>query len=208
MNLGFDLNDWNNTEAKEFGEYETLELGGHEVVIKNAELYTSQQSGNTSLKVEVDIAGNDKQAGFFQRQFDENTNADKRWASGATRYMSLKKESLAYTKGFITSLEKSNNGFKFDTSKGWDQLKGLKCAGVFGLEQYINNEGQTKTATKLTQFRSLDKLDGIKIPNVKLLNGTTIPYEEFMKSSTNTNTSENPFEGLDDAVQIDENFLD
>lgn len=208
MNLGFDLNDWNNTEAKEFGEYEVLELGGHEVVIKNAELYTSQQSGNTSLKVEVDIAGNDKQAGFFQRQFDENTNADKRWASGATRYMSLKKESLAYTKGFITSLEKSNNGFKFDTSKGWDQLKGLKCAGVFGLEQYINNEGQTKTATKLTQFRSLDKLDSIKIPNVKLLNGTTIPYEEFMKTSTNTNTNENPFEGLDDAVQIDENFLD
>lgn len=208
MNLGFDLNDWNNTEAKEFGEFETLELGGHEVVIKNAELYTSQQSGNTSLKVEVDITGNDKQTGFFQRQFDENTNADKRWPSGATRYMSLKKESLAYTKGFITSLEKSNNGFKFDTSKGWDQLKGLKCAGVFGLEQYINNEGQTKTATKLTQFRSLDKLDSIKIPNVKLLNGTTIPYEEFMKSSTNTNANENPFEGFDDAVQIDENFLD
>lgn len=208
MNLGFDLNDWNNTEAKEFGEYEVLELGGHEVVIKKAELYTSQQSGNTSLKVEVDIAGNDKQAGFFQRQFDENTNDDKRWPSGATRYLSLKKENLAYTKGFITSLEKSNNGFKFDTSKGWDQLKGLKCAGVFGLEQYINNEGQTKTATKLTQFRSLDKLDSIKIPNVKLLNGTTIPYEDFMKSSANTNTNENPFDGLDDVVEISDNFLD
>ena len=108
MNLGFDLNDWNEVEAKEFGEFETLELGGHEVEIKKAELYTSQQSGNTSLKVEVDIAGSDKQAGFYQKQFDDNTNADKRWAAGATRYLSLKKESLGYTKGFITALEKSN----------------------------------------------------------------------------------------------------
>ena len=53
MNLGFDINDWNEAEAKEFGEYENLTLGGHEVVIKNAGLYTGQ-TGNTTLKVEVD----------------------------------------------------------------------------------------------------------------------------------------------------------
>lgn len=206
MNLGFDLKDWNETEAKEFGEYETLELGGHEVVIKNAELYESPVSHNTSLKIEVDIAGNDKQAGFYQRQFDDNTDANKRWPSGATRYLSLKKESLAYTKGTITAIEKSNNGFKFDTSKGWDQLKGLKCAGVFGLEQYLNNEGQTKTATKLLQFRSLDKLNEIKIPNVKLINGTLIPYEEYMKNASNNTTPEDVFGEAE--VQIDENFLD
>ena len=204
MNLGFDLKDWNEAEAKEFGEFESLELGGHEVIIKNAGLYTGQ-TGNTSLKVEVDIAGNDKQAGFFQKQFDDNTSMEKKWPAGATRYMSLKKESLGYTKGFITALEKSNNGFKFDTSKGWEQLKGLKCAGVFGVEQYLNNEGQTKVATKLTQFRSLDKLANIKIPNVKLLNGSTIPYEEYMKGSNNTNAPEEIFS---DTVQIDENFLD
>lgn len=205
MDLGFDLKDWEETEAKEFGEYETLELGGHEVVIKSAELYKGQ-TGNTSLKVEVDITGNDKQAGFYQRQFDDNTSADKRWPSGATRYMSLKKESLAYTKGFITALEKSNNNFKFDTSKGWDQLKDLKCAGVFGLEQYLNNEGQTKTATKLTQFRTLDKLDSIKIPSVKLLNGTTVPYEEYMKNETTGQTT--PEDVFEDTVEIDENFLE
>ena len=206
MDLGFDLKEWNETEAKEFGEYETLELGGHEVIIKRAELYTSPVSHNTSLKVDVDIAENDKQAGFFKKQYDENTNADKKWPTGATRYMSLKKESLAYTKGFITALEKSNKGFVFDTSKGWDQLKGLKCAGVFGLEQYLNNEGQTKVATKLTQFRSLDKLGNIRIPNVKLLNGSTMPYEEYMKTSTGSN--ESPFEEFSDVVEIDDSFLD
>lgn len=188
MNLGFDINDWNNTEAKEFGGFETLKLGGHEVVIKEASLYTSDISGNTSLKVEVDIAGNDEQKGFFQKQYDNNDNANKKWSNGATRYLSLKKESLAYTKGFISALENSNNGFNFDTSKDWSQLKGLKCAGVFGLEEYEKEDGTIGTATKLTQFRSLDKLSEIKIPKVKKLDGSYIEYENY---NTNNNYTDN-----------------
>lgn len=179
MNLGFDLKDWEEVEAVEMGERETLELGGHEVVIMDARLYKSPVSHNTSLKVCVDIAGNDKQKGFFKKQFDNNTLSEAKWPSGATRYLSLKKESLAYTKGFIKALENSNNGFKFSTSKGWEQLNGLKCAGVFGWEEYEDNEGKTKTATKLVQFRSLDKLKEIKIPKVKLLNGELMEYEEY-----------------------------
>jgi len=59
--------DWDKIDGIEYGDYETLELGGHEVVIKDAYEYTGQ-SGNTSLRVEVDITGNDKQAGFYQKQ--------------------------------------------------------------------------------------------------------------------------------------------
>ena len=36
-------------------------------------------------------------------------------------------------------------------------------------------------ATKLVQFRSLDKLNEIKIPKVKLLNGDMVEYEEYKK---------------------------
>ena len=179
MNLGFDLKDWEEVEAVEMGDYETLELGGHEVVIMDARLYTSEQSGNTSLKVCVDIAGNDKQKGFFKKQYDNNNLSERKWPSGATRYLSLKKESLQFTKGFVSALEKSNNGFKFDTSKGWEQLNGLKCAGVFGLEEYQDNEGNTKTATKLVQFRSLEKLKEVKIPKVKMLDGTMVDYNDY-----------------------------
>lgn len=202
MNLGFDINEWNETEAKEFGEFERLELGGHEVVIKTAELYENPVSHNKSLKVTVDIAGNDKQAGYFQKQFDDNNNADKKWANGATRYMSLKKEHLAYTKGFITALEKSNNGFKFDTSKGWEQLVNLKCAGVFGLEEYEAEDGNVKTTTKLTQFRSLDKLSEIKIPSVKLINGTYIDYDKYTPSNNNITQL------YGETVEISDDFLD
>lgn len=186
MNFNMDL--WDKIEAKEFGDFETLELGGHEIVIMDAREYTSEFTGNTSLKVSVDIAGNDKQKGYFKNQYDENTNNDKKWPSGSVKYLSLKDEQLAYLKGFITSLEKSNNNFKFNTKGNWEQLKGLKLAGQFGLEEYKDNEGNIKAATKLVQFRSLDKLNEIKIPKVKLLDGSYISYDDYIKKNETTNS--------------------
>lgn len=195
--MNFNVNLWDETEAKEFGEFENLELGGHEIVILDAREYTSEISGNTSLKVSVDIAGKDKQAGFFKKQYEENTNADKKWPAGAVRYLSLKDEQLAYLKGFITSLEKSNSNFKFNLKGNWEQLKGLKLAGQFGLEEYEDNEGKTKTATKLVQFRSLDKLNEIQIPRVKLLDGSFMEYEDYKNRSVN-NTNDK----YNDVVEI------
>ena len=192
--MNFNVNLWDETEAKEFGEFENLELGGHEIVILDAREYTSEISGNTSLKVSVDIAGKDKQAGFFKKQYEENTNADKKWPTGAVKYLSLKDEQLAYLKGFITCLEKSNNNFKFNTKGTWEQLKGLKCAGVFGLEEYKKQDETTGTATKLTQFRSLDKLDEIKIPRVKLLDGSFVEYEEYRNGTTSQKNDNNMVE--------------
>ena len=180
--MNFNLDLFNKTEGKEFGEFESLTLGGHEIVIVDAREYTSDFSGNTSLRVSIDIDGNDKQKGFFKKQYEENTNADKKWSNGATRYLSLKDEQLAYLKGFITCLEKSNPSFKFNTSGNWDQLKGLKCAGVFGLEEFEKQDGTIGTSTKITQFRSLDKLNEIKIPKVKKLDGTFVEYEKYTQN--------------------------
>lgn len=188
MNFNMDL--WDTTEAKEFGEVERLELGGHEIVIMDAREYKSDFSGNTSLRVSIDIAGNDKQKGFFKKQFDENPNADKKWSNGATKYLSLKDEQIAYLKGFITALEKSNANFKFNKNGTWEQLKGLKLAGVFGLEEYEKEDGTIGTATKLVQFRSLDKLKEIKIPKVKLINGELIDYEEYKNKPQHNNVND------------------
>lgn len=199
MNLGFELKDWNEVEAVEMGDREILELGGHEVVIKDARLYTSELSGNTSVKVCVDISGKDKQAGFFQRQYDNNKLSEAKWPAGATRYLSTKKESLQYTKGFVKSLENSNKGFKFDTSKGWEQINGLKCAGVFGLEEYEDSEGKVRAGTKLVQFRSLDKLPEIKIPSVKTLGGDYLDYEDY-KASKNEKQETKAIEITDDMM--------
>jgi len=183
MNFNKDL--FEKTEAKEFGAGEKLELGGHEVVILSAEEYTSPVSNNTSLRVCVDIAGDDKQAGYFKKQYDAQTG-DKKWSTGGIRYLSLKDDQLAYLKGTITAIENSNKGFKFDMNGTWAQLKGKKLAAQFGLEEYLDNEGKLKTATKLVQFRSLDKLNEIKIPKVKLLDGSTVDYEEYKNRTVNT----------------------
>ena len=179
MNFNMDL--WETTEAKEFGEIERLELGGHELVILDAGEYKSEISGNVSLKVSVDIGGKDKQKGFFQKQYDNNTLSERKWPTGGVKYMSLKDEQLGFLKGFITALEKSNPNFKFNTKGTWEQLKGLKIAGQFGLEEYEKQDGGIGTATKLVQFRSLYKLNEIKIPKVKLLNGDMVEYEEYKK---------------------------
>ena len=205
MNFNMDL--WETTEAKEFGEFENLELGGHEIVILDAREHKSEFSGNISLKISVDISGSDKQKGFFKKQYDENTSADKKWPTGAVKYLSLKDEQLGYLKGFITSLEKSNPGFKFNKKGTWEQLKNLKLAGQFGLEEYKKQDGTIGTATKLVQFRSLDKLNEIKIPKVKKLDGSLVEYEDYKETKTVKNNS-NAFGEFTDLVEITDNLLD
>ena len=188
-------------------EFERLELGGHKGIIKSVEEYTSTISGNTSLKVEVDTATDDKQPNYFQKQYDENTNMDKKWSTGGTKYVSLKQDEncIKMLKAFITSVENSNPNFSYDWNKEVDQLKGKKVGLVFGLEEYQNDKGETKTATKITQFRSIDKVDNAKIPNVRLLDGSYIEYENYVPEKKDNS---NPFNGLEDVVEIDENFLD
>ena len=180
MNFNKDL--FKETEAKEFGDFETLELGGHEIVILDAREYTSDISGNTSLRISIDISNKktqEKQAGYFRKQYDSNNDPEKKWPNGAVKYLSLKDEQIAYLKGFITACEKSNSGFKFNMNGNWDQLKGLILAGQFGLEEFKDSEGKIKTVTKLTQFRSIEKLKDIQIPKVKLLDGKFVDYDDY-----------------------------
>lgn len=205
MNFNMDL--WEKTEAKEFGDYETLKLGGHDTIIVDAREHTNETTGNISLKISVDIAGNDEQKEFFRKQYEANTNKDKKWSSSAVKYLSLKDEQLAYLKGFITALENSNKNFKFNTKGDWSQLKNLHIASVFGLEEFEKQDNTIGTATKLVQFRSLDKLKDIKIPKVKLLDGTFVEYEEY-NSRKQENKSNDPFKDFGDVVEIDDNFLD
>lgn len=202
-------NDWDNIEPIEYGEREILELGGHEVIIKNAYEYTGQKSGNTSLKIEVDIAGNDKQAGFFQRQYDNNMMVDRKWPNGACKYISLKEEEncIALFKGFTTAVENSNPGYVWNFDE--KSLIGKKLCGVFALEEYEKQDGTIGTSVKLSQFRSLDKLPEVKIPCVKLLNGDQIDYEIYKNSQKNV-TKNNKTVQKNDKIDefIEENLLD
>ena len=189
--------------------YEKISLGGHRGIIKNIIEYTSAISGNTSLKVEVDTSADDKQPNYFQKQFDENTNMDKKWSNSGTKYVSLKQDEncIKMLKAFITSVENSNPNFTYDWNKEVDQLKGKKVGLVFGLEEYQNDKGETKTSIKLTQFRSIDKVYNVRIPNVRLLNGSYMPIDDYNEIKEEKSNSSS-FKEFSDLVEITDNLLD
>ena len=164
-------------------EFEKLELGGHKGVIIKAEEYTSDFSGKKSLKVYVDTASDDKQPEYFKKQYENDTRIDRKYPNGAIKYVPLGEEEnqIKMLKSFITAYENSNN-CKFDWNKDWDQLKGKKIGLIFGQEEYTSQDGTTKLATKLNQFRSIDKVDNAQIPKVKLLDGSYVTYDDYMES--------------------------
>ena len=169
-------------------EYEKISLGGHKGIIMKAEEYTSPQSGKTSLKVSVDTAKDDKQPEYFKEQYKNDNRIDKRWSNSAIKFISLGEEEnqVKMLKAFITAYENSNN-CKFDWNKDWEQLKGKKIGLVFGMEEYESQDGTLKTNNKLREFRSIDKVDNVKIPKVKKLDNSYIDYEEYINSKNNSN---------------------
>ena len=165
-------------------EYEKISLGGHKGIIMKAEEYTSPQSGKTSLKVSVDTAKDDKQPEYFAEQYKNDVRIDRKWSNSAIKYVPIGEEEsqVKMLKAFITAYENSNN-CQFDWNKDWEQLTGKKIGIVFGMEEYENQSGELKTVNKLREFRSIDKIDNVKIPKVKLLDNTYVDYEEYTKSS-------------------------
>ena len=172
-------------------EFEKLELGGHKGIIIKAEEYTSDFSGKKSLKVYVDTASDDKQPEYFKKQYENDTRIDRKYPNGAIKYVPLGEEEnqIKMLKSFITAYENSNN-CQFDWNKDWEQLKGKKIGIIFGQEEFISQDGTTKLATKLREFRSIGKIDNIKIPKVKLLDGSYVDYEEYMESKEDNKTNE------------------
>lgn len=199
--------DWDKIDGIEYGDYEQLELGGHEVVIKNAYEYTGK-TGNVSLKIEVDIAGKDKQVGFYQKQYDNNISSDRKWPSGACKYVSLKEDEncIALFKGFTTAVENSNPGYKWNFDE--QTLIGKKLCGVFGLEEFEKQDGKIGTTVKLVQFRSLDKLKDVQIPKVKLIDDTYVTIEEYQKRQNSKSDDEVVLTGKQIDDFINDNLLD
>ena len=182
--------NYDNIEVMEF-DYTPIELGGHKGIIMKAEEYTSPQSGKTSLKVSIDTAKDDKQPEYFKEQYKNDNRIDKRWSNSAIKYISLGEEEnqVKMLKAFITAYENSNN-CQFDWNKNWEQLTGKKIGLVFGMEEYESQDRSLKTNNKLREFRSIDKVDNIKIPKVKKLDNTYVDYEEYMNSKKINDTFE------------------
>ena len=174
------------------GEYEKLNAGGYICKIINAKEERSKNSGKRMLVLALDIIEGDKKD-FFRKRFDENTNSDKKWSAGAVYRQMLEGEKAAgFLKGLMTSLEASNEGFKWD----WDEKKlaGLKCGAIFGEEEYEKMDGSVGVTTKVKFIRTVKSIreGNFKIPEIKKLPEKGEAFEDFAKSIT-SNEDDLPF---------------
>lgn len=161
------MNDYDQTEAFT-GEYEKIKLGGQICEIKEAKIDKSK-SGKDMLAIAFDIAEGENK-GYYKRKFDNMAQAsvDAKWP-GVHRILlqNLEGKCNPYFKGFISSVEASNPGYKWV----WDEktLKGKKFGAVYGREQYRGMDGNLKFANKIRFIRSIDKVKDAEIPDDKLL---------------------------------------
>ena len=179
------------------GEYERLEAGGYICKIIAAKEEQSR-SGKRMLVIALDILEGEKKD-YFKNRFEENkknnTDPNKtiKWPSGGTYYQMLEGEKAAgYLKGLMISLEKSNDGFKWD----WDEkkLKDLRCGAIFGEEEYERMDGSIGVSTKVKYIRTVESINkgNFKIPELKKLPQKGEAFEDIL-NSVNDDTEDLPF---------------
>lgn len=173
------IENWDTVEAKGMEDFKALPIGAYECIIRKAMVHKNPTTEKESFRVCVDIANGDFK-GYFQKRFDNNPNSDKKWDNNATRYLAFQGDNSAYFKGFITCVENSNPGYKWD----WDETKltNKKICGVFQYEEYEKQDGTKAVKVRLNKFRSLDKMkEAIEnlSDSVRLLNGTYMSIDDY-----------------------------
>ena len=146
------------------------------------------------LVINYDIAEGDYK-GFYMDKYKNSTprsdNEPIKWQG--KYYQMLEGDNWeSRFKGLITSIEESNEGYKWNEDEA--SLKGKLFGGIFGEEEYLSNNGDIRTNTKLRWIRSTKKIrDGeFEVPSKREL-----PEEEKAKSNA-------PFDQFSQPVSEDD----
>ena len=171
------IKDFDKIEAKGIDDFKALPIGAYECVIKDARLNHNEETGKNTLKISIDIASGEYKD-YFLKAYETDTRIDRKWNNNAVRYLAYEGDNVSYFKGFLTVIENSNTGYKWD----WDEtkLKGKKVCGVFQYEEYKKQDGTKGIKVRLNKFRSLDKLKEIEVSDsIKMLDGSYISYDDY-----------------------------
>lgn len=164
-------------EASAGGGYTPAELGGHYAQIKQV-TETQSQSGKDMIVVLLDFVAPDKQAGLFKSQFDSDTRDQRKWPNQGTKYIMVAdyadpKATSRTFKGFITSVEKSNNYKVQWGGANWGvQFKGKAVGVVYGEEEDEYN-GRVTMRPTIKYFCSTSDVATAQIPKPKYLKNST-----------------------------------
>lgn len=171
------IKDFDKVEPKGMDDFKSLPIGAYECVIKDARVNENTETGKKTLKISVDIAKGEYQD-YFLKRYNNNTNTDKKWDNNACRFLGIEGDSIPFLKGFLTSVENSNTGYKWN----WDEttLKGKRICGVFQYEEYEKQDGSRAIKVRLNKFRSMDKMKDIEVSDaVKTLDGKYISIDDY-----------------------------
>lgn len=167
-------------EAKAQGEFTPVELGGHNLVIKQVS-ERKNKNGGDMIVVLFDFAQNDKQPGYFMEQYKNDTREDKKWPNQATQYINVYDSEGKTTrsfKTFTTCVEHSNSGFTTQWGDNFcQQFKNKKIGGVFG-EQMDYYNGEEKKKRVLRWFVSSDKVADAQVPDITETNA----YKQYKQN--------------------------
>lgn len=181
------IENWETIEAKGMDDFKSLPIGAYECVIMDARVNQNPETGKRTFKVSVDIATGEYKD-YFKKRYENNTNEDKKWDNNAVKYLAFEGDNVAYFKGFITSVENSNVGYKWN----WDEktLKNKKICGVFQYEEYKKQDGSKAVKVRLNKFRSLDKMKDIEVSDaIKTLDNRYVSYDDYMEEKENSDTN-------------------
>lgn len=158
----------NYEETQAQGEFTPVELGGHQMVIKQV-TETKSKTGKDMIVVLFDFDQSDKQPEYFMKQFRDDIRPEKKWPNQATQYILVYDEDGKCSrsfKTFTTCVKHSNPGFEESWGDNWGaQFKNKKIGGVFGLQMdYYNGREMEKRV--LRWFVSYDKAADAQIPNL------------------------------------------
>lgn len=135
------------------------------------------------LKIKFDIV-----EGKYNGYYTEQAKQFNAVPNDAYIYRSYKDTAMSMFKGFITALEKSNSNYDFVKSNyNFQTIKGKRFVGIFEQEEIPfpdETTGQPIIKTRLTQVRSIDKLQQNELKystDVKRLSGEDL--EKFKKES-------------------------
>lgn len=148
---------------------EKLPVGAYVCQIKNVQ-YSAGENGNSDhIDILFDIAEGEFKD-FFKKQYDSNTNEDKKWKGRTSIYVPADdgSERDAWTKNsfarWTNAFEDSNSGYKWDWNE--NKWKGLTVGIVFG-ETGTVIEGREIVYTEARFACSVDKVRTGNAPKAK-----------------------------------------
>lgn len=158
--------------VQEFTNVPQLPPGGYICRIIGVQETTAKSSGAAMLKIGVDIAEGEFK-GHFQRLFDSDNRSDKKWRAVVNQLVYAPDGSNTTNRGFktfVTSVQKSNNGFQVQWGNNFAPcFKGRLVGVVFRREGWIDDNGEVRFTTKPAWFHSVDEIrKGVPVPEDKI----------------------------------------